>query len=86
MHKHDERYLKVMSRKLKNDLVGEVFGFLTCIGRSEKPNKYLLICKCGNLYHQTKSNLQKVKSCGCMKSKLCSESATKHGAYKKHYV
>jgi hypothetical protein len=67
-HSEDESYL---------DFIGQKFGMLTVIGRSEKINndgryEYICKCECGKETNVLKSNLTsgRTMSCGCYNSAL----------------
>lgn len=70
-----------MGRPKLIDLIGNRYNHLTVVSRSEKSRKYVCLCDCGGLFETTKQRLinGRSKSCGCLKSKLLSDSATRHG-------
>lgn len=53
------------------DLTGQKFGTLTVLSLVENthPPKWHCICECGNEIDVTKSNLERQKSCGCLRKK-----------------
>lgn len=67
------------------DLAGKTFGYLTAIKRvannKHRNAMWLCRCCCGNVKVVSAQNLRKgdVKSCGCKKSEMISNSRTKHG-------
>lgn len=73
-----------MGRPRTLDLTGQVFNYLTVLSRNEDDaRKWNCLCECGNICQTTPQRLRsgRCKSCGCLKSKLLSESNTKHGGY-----
>jgi hypothetical protein len=67
--------------KPKRDCTGDVFGFLTVIGKEVPPKGrtlWILRCRCGNIIKRHRGNFDsvpsKIKSCGCLR---------KLGEYKK---
>lgn len=74
-----------MPRERLTEIVGKKYSYLLVTGRSDKDRiKYVCLCDCGNIKETTKQRLENVrsKSCGCMKSRLCSEANVKHGGFK----
>lgn len=65
------------------DLTGQKIGFLSVIEKvkCKKYSKYECLCDCGVVTETYGFALLngRVKSCGCMKSKLLSDAHTKHG-------
>lgn len=55
-------------KKIKDNLIGKTFGYLTVIEKSNKPNYWICQCKCGTVKEVFRGNLisGKTKSCGCI--------------------
>lgn len=78
----------------RRSMVGNVFGDLTVIGIGEHhkyPNGdtalwWKCVCKCGKECVVDGRNLRsgKVKSCGCMKTKMLVNFNSKHGGASRH--
>jgi hypothetical protein len=77
------------------DLTGHQFGRLTAISRAENiggRTAYRCRCECGTEITRTAHTLRNahVRSCGCLRSEVCSERATrrnfKHGLTKKNDI
>lgn len=77
----------IMGKRL--DLVGERFGRLIVLKRAEndkqKNTMWLCGCECGNDKIVRGDHLKAglIKSCGCLRSEVCSQKATTHGYCKK---
>jgi hypothetical protein len=68
-------------------LIGKKYHLLIVESFSHKQNKHLVwncICECGNKTKVRTSTLnsQRQKSCGCLRTKLVTERATKHNQVK----
>lgn len=73
--------LKDMATKIyRSDLIGKQFGYYT-IREYHDAHSVEVICHCGNIRFVRRDLLMRggTKSCGCMKSKLVSQSKIKHG-------
>ena len=74
---------KRLSRRMKKDLTGQVFGRLTVLHESgrDKHGKVLwhVRCSCGNEFDTTSGELLKgnVRSCGCLRRDMTIERCTK---------
>lgn len=76
-----------MGRPRKVNIIGNVYGYLTVIDRSEsysKDSKWDCLCICGKIHKVVKQKLEDgvTKSCGCMKGAITREKIVKHGEYR----
>lgn len=68
----------------KTDLkIGEVFNYLTVVGKTDRRYYYIMRCACGNTCEvrgdAATRTVGPIKSCGCKKSSLLSKAQFKHG-------